>query len=581
MASFVSRWSVPPDGFSAEGTRMTIKSRAAGIASRKIFMTCNLRKTRLKPISFGYDNSCTMAVHKLFWSFSMWFRKSERTFTQAVVAWGFANPFDADAIARQEQAAFRVDLPDEVRNRKVPRRTVAWGGDASELLRNAEALAEVIRDRARFETGSECDRELYRDLALFVVYFRFRNQLQGTLEASMQRSPGKDSRGGPRADYYPDFSRDLGYYYDPVNAIDASERSLAHWFAAFFQIRRAFALIHLRILGKSRAIARLRAMVWQSIFTHDMRRYRDLLYDRMHDVATLIVGPSGTGKDLVAECIGLSRHVGFDPRTRQFEEDIGGAFHAVNLSALSPQLIESELFGHCQGAFTGAMKDRVGWLESCRRCHSVFLDEIGELDPAIQVKLLRVLQNRTLQRMGETQQRRFEGKVIAATHRDLGELIARGTFRRDFYYRLCSDMISTPTLAEQLGDAPDELPHLVGFLARRMFGDEGTEVAGEVTRWIDANLGADYTWPGNMRELEQCIRNVVVRGVYNPLRENETTGTERFLSRIAEVDVTADELLTWYCAKAHAKAGSYAAAASRLGMDRRTLRSRLGKDVPG
>src|SRR5262249_54292501 len=155
-----------------------------------------------------------------------------------------------------------------------------------------------------------------------------------------------------------------------------------------------------------------------------------------YDITTLITGPSGTGKDLVAEAIGLSRYIPFDPKRQCFEEDFGGAFHPVNLAALPSELIESELFGHCKGSFTGAVQDRAGWLEICKGTHSVFLDEIGDLAPALQVKLLRVLQNRTFQRVGETTIRRFEGKVIAATNRDLGLEVQAGRFRRDLYYRL-------------------------------------------------------------------------------------------------------------------------------------------------
>src|SRR4030095_10303350 len=122
-------------------------------------------------------------------------------------------------------------------------------------------------------------------------------------------------------------------------------------------------------------------------------------------------------------------------------EVYAGPFYALNPSALSPTLIESELFGHRRGAFTGAVQDRAGWLEVCPATGTVFLDEIGELDPAIQVKLLRVLQSRTFQRLGDTRDRPFLRKLIAATNRDLGREMAAGEFRKDFYYRLCSDFV--------------------------------------------------------------------------------------------------------------------------------------------
>src|SRR5205814_4034775 len=132
-----------------------------------------------------------------------------------------------------------------------------------------------------------------------------------------------------------------------------------------------------------------------------------------------------------------------DPKTKAFALDFTQSFIALNLSALSPTLIESELFGHRRGAFTGALEDRAGWLETCPPLGTVFLDEIGELDPAIQVKLLRVLQSRVFQRLGETRDRSFNGKIISATNRDPNSTANGGGFRRrlrpDLYYPHCPD----------------------------------------------------------------------------------------------------------------------------------------------
>src|SRR5207245_2420943 len=211
-----------------------------------------------------------------------------------------------------------------------------------------------------------------------------------------------------------------------------------------------------------------------------------------------------------------------------FVEEAASAFFPLNLAALSPTLIESELFGHRRGAFTGALEDRKGWFEACPPLGTVFLDEIGDVDAAIQVKLLRVLQTRTFQRLGDTAARRFEGKVIAATNRYLGAAIEAGRFREDFYYRLCSDLIVTPSLAAQLRDSPDELSRLVRAIARRVAGDAEAEgLADEAEQWIREHLGPDYPWPGNVRELEQCVRNVLIRGSYEPRRSRNGNGDAR------------------------------------------------------
>ena len=137
--------------------------------------------------------------------------------------------------------------------------------------------------------------------------------------------------------------------------------------------------------------------------------------DGSKEHSTLITGPSGTGKELVARAIGLSRYISFDPKKMDFTTDFSQSFHPLNLSALPSELIESELFGHKKGAFTGALQDRRGWLDVCGPNGSVFLDEVGDLAPSIQVKLLRVLHSRTFQPLGDTKERRFRGKIIAAT----------------------------------------------------------------------------------------------------------------------------------------------------------------------
>ena len=164
-----------------------------------------------------------------------------------------------------------------------------------------------------------------------------------------------------------------------------------HIFACFYQIARAFHNIFLYIIGSSLSAARLRASVWHSIFTHDLRRYWRGIYAHMGDFPTLIMGPSGTGKELVARAIALTRYVPFDATKLVFEHDPEQTFHPINVAALPATLMESELFGHRRGAFTGALEDRKGWLEICPPFGSVFLDELGDLELALQVKLLRVM----------------------------------------------------------------------------------------------------------------------------------------------------------------------------------------------
>jgi transcriptional regulator with PAS, ATPase and Fis domain len=306
-----------------------------------------------------------------------------------------------------------------------------------------------------------------------------------------------------------------------------------------------------------------------------MRRYRDSLYERMGDITTLVTGPTGTGKELVARAIGLSRYVPFDPKTLAFGEDFTGLFHALNLSALPSTLIESELFGHRRGAFTGALHDRRGWLEVCRPAGTVFLDEIGDLDPAIQVKLLRVLQTRTFQSLGDTTDRHFQGKIIAATNRNISEAMQKGQFREDFYYRLCSDLVVTPSLQEQMRESPAVLRELVSFIARRVAGAEAESLTAEVEAWIDTHVGRDYAWPGNIRELEQCVRSVLIRKGYQPVQPRAGSVHEGLSKAVGDGKLTADELLRRYCTLVYSQTGSYEETARRLQLDRRTVKSKI------
>ncbi len=192
------------------------------------------------------------------------------------------------------------------------------------------------------------------------------------------------------------------------------------------------------------------------------------------------------------------------------------------------------------------------------------------------MKLLRVLQARTFQRLGDTKPLLFRGKIMAATNRDLAREIQAGRFREDFYYRLCSDIIATPSLAEQLRESPDELPNLILFLARRLVGDaEAPALADEVQAWIEAHLGPSYPWPGNVRELEQCVRNVLIRGEYRPPTARDGGPAEDLAAALRAGALTAEQLLARYCALVYAETRSYQETARRLGLDRRTVKSKV------
>ena len=507
----------------------------------------------------------------------------ERAFLQAVSQLNYCNPFLPERVTYEQNALgsdFVETLPFwsmQVADPDAPYPNTAL------ITQRTEVIIKTLRSRLEAGlVGNQADLCLYEDAVLWVLYHHLIDSFQQLILRAEQPTASQ-----PRVGFYPPFVRDWEYYFNglaslPLQIKSEQSRSAVHQaphvFACFFQLYRAYHHIYRAIIGSSMAAARLRAAVWQSVFTHDMRRYRRILYTQMGDFTTLITGPSGTGKELVARSIGLSRYIPFNPKTLTFSENFAAMFHPINLSALPSSLIESELFGHRRGAFTGALQDRKGWLEQCSPLGTVFLDEIGDLDTALQVKLLRVIQTRTFQPVGDSVDRHFQGKLIAATNRDLAAAMQQGHFREDFYYRLCSDRIVTPSFHEQLTESPEVLHELLLFITQQVVGAEAEDVAAEVNTWIVDHLGYDYPWPGNIRELEQCVRNVLIRREYHPPQAPALPAREALWHSLSNGAMTADELLSWYCTAVYAQTGNYEETARRLRLDRRTVKKKINPD---
>ena len=214
-----------------------------------------------------------------------------------------------------------------------------------------------------------------------------------------------------------------------------------------------------------------------------------------YPTTALITGESGTGKELVARAL----HDLSPLKDRPFV--------ICNCTTLAPTLLESELFGHVRGAFTGADRDRKGLFEAAHG-GSIFLDEIGELPLGVQAKLLRVIENREIKRVGSPEPIRIDIRIIAATNRDLGAMVEKGEFREDLYYRLNVGGITLPPLRRRIEDIDLLCDHFLARLSRRL-QKEVTEIAEPVLQVFRA-----YAWPGNIRELLNVIERalIVTRG---------------------------------------------------------------------
>ena len=489
----------------------------------------------------------------------------DRKFVEAVMRMTVCNPF----IPERNQLE-RLALGDDYTETPRP-----WNIYPDEVLRDpnikalkvrSEEVAKRCRENLlRCKTIPEQEIPAYAAVVNFNAYYYFRKVFDDHIADAHATGRAHIKRA-----CYREYEEYVQHYFCVNGEMLKIQYTPTHMFAFGYQLRRAYYHIFGYVIGTSDVARRLRARIWQSIFTHDLQRYLRALHTRMGDIITLITGPSGSGKELVAQAIALSRYIPFDERERQFADNFLDTFYPINLTALSPTLIESELFGHRKGAFTGALQDRPGYLETCGNCGTVFLDEVGDVDPVIQVKMLRVLQTRSFQRLGDTQTLPFEGKIMAATNKDLVEEIEQGRFREDFYYRLCADQVQTPALKDILAEKQHELSFLVHYIAGKVAGEsEADALTDEVCAWVTERLGLDYAWPGNFRELEQCVRNILIHREYHPHRVQK----QRTVSGlIDEGTLSADQLMRQYVTRVYAELRDYKQTAARLDLDPRTVK---------
>ena len=351
-----------------------------------------------------------------------------------------------------------------------------------------------------------------------------------------------------------------------------SEEESAWYVGVFYQIRRAYYFISRNLIGSSPCMHAFKRRLWNNVFTHDIRNYETCMWDRMEEFSVLLVGETGTGKGSAASALGHSSFVPYLAAKRCFEFDFRDAFVSANLSQYSQNLLESELFGHRKGAFTGALSDYDGLFARCRKFGSVFLDEIGDVPPTAQIKLLRLLQERQYAPVGGRQIQHFRGRVIAAALRSIDQCLKDGGFRHDFYYRLCSDRIELPTLRQRIGESPQELDDMVHHLIHKITGMHDREVEAMVMEALSSLSG--HTWPGNVRELEQAIRQILMSEHYCPLKEPDDAldKVDQLAGKMKEGALTASELLHGYASHLYGLKSNYEYVSKIMNVDRRTVK---------
>jgi len=279
------------------------------------------------------------------------------------------------------------------------------------------------------------------------------------------------------------------------------------------------------------------------------------------DSTVLIQGETGTGKELISRAI------------HNLSMRCGRPFIKLNCAAIPFDLLESELFGHEKGAFTGAIAQKIGRFESANK-GTLFLDEVGDIPLALQPKLLRVLQEQEFERLGGTRTHQVDVRLVAATHRNLADMVKRNEFRSDLYYRLNVFPIPLPPLRERREDIPALVEHYVEIYARRM-GRQIEHIPPETMSALTS-----YQWPGNIRELQNFIERSVIltsgNALHPPLESLRSAAEPESLGPITLEDAERDHIRKTLEQTRWVVAGPNGAAA-RLGIKRSTLYFRMQK----
>lgn len=461
-----------------------------------------------------------------------------------------SNPFSAERDRIDKEIADR--LPGNDRVEQI---------DAA--IREVSSRLRLLRRKGRLDVSryAGADRRILERSLAFDVFYRYVDDLDKLIQ---------DQIGQGEKSLVVEFANDMLH---DMQVGGISPPAAVRYLEYSFQFRRAYFFIFRGLVGCSPGMRRLRERLWNNVFTMDMDIYARHLRNRMEDFSTLILGETGTGKGTVAAAIGQSGFIPFNRDTSCFAESFTRSFIELNLSQFPETLIESELFGHRKGAFTGATYNHEGIFSRCSRHGAIFLDEIGEVSQPIQIKLLKVLEERQFSPVGSHDMLRFKGRVIAATNRPLEDIVRHNILREDFLYRMCSDVIIVPPLRQRIAEDPRELEDLLAHTVARIIGrpsDDLTRLAREI---IATDLSPDYRWPGNVRELAQCIRQILLNRTYQSIHQGVTDDASSLSEeKKIRLDLDARGLLQQHCHRLYREFGTYGEVARRTRLDRRTVK---------
>jgi transcriptional regulator with AAA-type ATPase domain len=457
------------------------------------------------------------------------------------------------------------------------------GGELTENLRRmSEAIGTAVAATAgaleQGVGGTDHELTVYRGAALYRLFDEY--------GAELQRLIDEDGVDVPFHDAF--LARYRSLFRHRGMGLSVPEPS--HLLALFYQARRAWYFASTKILGGSKSARAARLAIWRANLARDACAYAGGLYRVMDEIPVLITGETGTGKELAAECVAWSRYIPFDAGARRFVRRPREDYHRRNFCEVPDELVESALFGHKRGSFTGATADSPGFFGLPRANGSLLLDEVGEIPRHVQAKLLRPIQNREYTPVGDNHPREIQGRLMFATHRDLEIMCREDTFRPDLLERMNGAHVHMPSLGQILAEAPGELRTYVrAFVGKRIDPPEQAEAW---TETVVASIHAQrphHPWRRNLRELQHYTERCLL-GDADPLAPAPATTTpasppaatttpppsSEILGRRAKAgEVTLDEVARAYVTCMYALTGENASeTARRAKIDRKKV-SRL------